>query len=125
MFAGKAMLHGSCFYPLQNTEFGGYTMERAISVTDRVRARYYPSLRYHFIGANIDQLLGLAASTVYFNVTFLHFSSSRKDLMTILTEVNKEVGGRVLKGWKQMPEITSTLRKHLIFEIPQSHSIGK
>ncbi|NWT46564.1 CASP8 protein, partial [Chroicocephalus maculipennis] len=48
-----------------------------------------------------------------------------KDLITILTEVNKEVGGRVLNGWKQMPKITSTLRKQLIFQIPQSQSIGK
>ncbi|NWZ51225.1 CASP8 protein, partial [Haliaeetus albicilla] len=43
----------------------------------------------------------------------------RKDLITILTEVNKEVGRRVLNGWKQMPKITSTLRKQLIFQIPQ------
>ncbi|NXI48068.1 CASP8 protein, partial [Galbula dea] len=42
----------------------------------------------------------------------------RKDLLTILTEVSKEVGGRVLNGWKQMPKITSTLRKQLIFQIP-------
>ncbi|XP_010296001.1 LOW QUALITY PROTEIN: caspase-8 [Balearica regulorum gibbericeps] len=49
----------------------------------------------------------------------------RKDLITILTEVNKEVGGRVLNGWKQMPKITSTLRKQLIFQIPQSPSIEK
>ncbi|XP_009500812.1 caspase-8 [Phalacrocorax carbo] len=42
-----------------------------------------------------------------------------KDVLTILTEVNKEVGRRVLKGWKQMPKITSTLRKQLIFQIPQ------
>ncbi|XP_010125640.1 PREDICTED: caspase-8-like [Chlamydotis macqueenii] len=42
----------------------------------------------------------------------------RKDLITILTEVNKEVGGRVLNGWKQMPKITSTLRKQLIFQVP-------
>ncbi|NXV47730.1 CASP8 protein, partial [Uria aalge] len=48
-----------------------------------------------------------------------------KDLMTILTQVNKEVGGRVLRGWKQMPKITSTLRKQLIFQIPQSQPIGK
>ncbi|KFO75346.1 Caspase-8, partial [Cuculus canorus] len=41
----------------------------------------------------------------------------RKDLITILTEVNKEVGRKVLKGWKQMPKITSTLRKQLIFPI--------
>ncbi|KFZ50688.1 Caspase-8, partial [Podiceps cristatus] len=40
-----------------------------------------------------------------------------KDLITILTEVNKEVGGRVLNGSKQMPKITSTLRKQLIFQI--------
>ncbi|KFZ56983.1 Caspase-8, partial [Antrostomus carolinensis] len=41
----------------------------------------------------------------------------RKDLITILTEVNKEVGARVLNGCKQMPKITSTLRKQLIFQI--------
>ncbi|NXD80085.1 CASP8 protein, partial [Halcyon senegalensis] len=46
-----------------------------------------------------------------------------KDLITILTEVNKEVGGRVLNGWKQMPKITSTLRKQLIFQVPQSQLI--
>ncbi|NXG27732.1 CASP8 protein, partial [Dromaius novaehollandiae] len=46
----------------------------------------------------------------------------RKDLVTILTEVNKEVGRRVLNGWKQMPKISSTLRKQLIFQIPQSQS---
>ncbi|NXK19886.1 CASP8 protein, partial [Arenaria interpres] len=49
----------------------------------------------------------------------------RKDLITILTEVNKEVAARVLNGWKQMPEIRSTLRKQLIFQIPQSQSTGK
>ncbi|NXX59956.1 CASP8 protein, partial [Scopus umbretta] len=49
----------------------------------------------------------------------------RKDLITILTEVNKEVGRRVLSGWKQMPKITSTLRKQLIFQIPQCPSIEK
>ncbi|KFP30615.1 Caspase-8, partial [Colius striatus] len=38
----------------------------------------------------------------------------RKDLISILTEVNKEVAGKVLKGWTQMPKITSTLRKQLI-----------
>ncbi|NWI61529.1 CASP8 protein, partial [Calyptomena viridis] len=43
----------------------------------------------------------------------------RQDLITILTEVNKEVGRRELVGWKQMPKITSTLRKQLIFEVPQ------
>ncbi|KAM9548195.1 caspase-8-like [Guaruba guarouba] len=41
-----------------------------------------------------------------------------KDLLTILTEVNKEVGRKDLNGWKQMPKITSTLRKKLIFQIP-------
>ncbi|XP_062435243.1 caspase-8-like [Rhea pennata] len=46
----------------------------------------------------------------------------RKDLITILTEVNKEVGRRVLNGWKQMPKISSTLRKQLIFQVPQSQS---
>ncbi|XP_009558078.2 caspase-8 [Cuculus canorus] len=49
----------------------------------------------------------------------------RKDLITILTEVNKEVGRKVLKGWKQMPKITSTLRKQLIFPIPQCQSAEK
>ncbi|XP_027633378.1 caspase-8 isoform X2 [Falco biarmicus] len=49
----------------------------------------------------------------------------RKDLITILTEVNKEVGGRVLNGWKQMPKITSTLRKQLIFQISQCQSTEK
>ncbi|XP_014810037.1 PREDICTED: caspase-8-like isoform X2 [Calidris pugnax] len=49
----------------------------------------------------------------------------RKDLITILTEVNKEVAARLLNGWKQMPEIRSTLRKQLIFQIPQSQSTGK
>ncbi|XP_010017555.1 PREDICTED: caspase-8 [Nestor notabilis] len=38
-----------------------------------------------------------------------------KDLLTILTEVSKEVGRKDLNGWKQMPKITSTLRKQLIF----------
>ncbi|XP_008494157.2 caspase-8 isoform X1 [Calypte anna] len=41
----------------------------------------------------------------------------RKDLMTILTEVNKEVGQKELNGWKQMPKISSTLRKQLIFKL--------
>ncbi|NXN16028.1 CASP8 protein, partial [Indicator maculatus] len=46
-----------------------------------------------------------------------------KDLITILTEVNKEVGRRVIKQRKQMPKITSTLRKQLIFQIPPCPSI--
>ncbi|KFP82941.1 Caspase-8, partial [Apaloderma vittatum] len=41
----------------------------------------------------------------------------RKDLVTILTEVNNEVGRKVLNGCKQMPKITSTLRKQLIFQV--------
>ncbi|KAM6307422.1 caspase-8-like [Aegotheles albertisi] len=49
----------------------------------------------------------------------------RKDLITILTEVNKEVGRRVLNKCKQMPKITSTLRKQLIFQIPQCQSVEK
>ncbi|XP_048809183.1 caspase-8-like isoform X3 [Lagopus muta] len=49
----------------------------------------------------------------------------RKDLITILTEVNKEVGRLILNGWKQMPKITSTLRKQFIFQIPQCQSIEK
>ncbi|XP_069716892.1 caspase-8 isoform X4 [Phaenicophaeus curvirostris] len=48
-----------------------------------------------------------------------------KDLITILTEVNKEVGRKVLKGRKQMPKITSTLRKQLILPIPQRQSTEK
>ncbi|NXP91011.1 CASP8 protein, partial [Passerina amoena] len=43
----------------------------------------------------------------------------RKDLTTILTEVNNEVATKDLKGFKQMPKITSTLLKLLIFEVPQ------
>ncbi|NXI79950.1 CASP8 protein, partial [Rhipidura dahli] len=41
------------------------------------------------------------------------------DFAAILTEVNNEVAGRELEGRKQMPKITSTLLKRLIFEIPQ------
>ncbi|NXA69776.1 CASP8 protein, partial [Mohoua ochrocephala] len=40
------------------------------------------------------------------------------DFTSILTEVNNEVAGRELGGRKQMPKITSTLLKRLIFEIP-------
>ncbi|NWW79621.1 CASP8 protein, partial [Climacteris rufus] len=47
------------------------------------------------------------------------------DFVTILTEVNKDVAGRELEGWKQMPKITTTLLKQLIFEIPQCQSIEK
>ncbi|NXR61909.1 CASP8 protein, partial [Rhadina sibilatrix] len=43
----------------------------------------------------------------------------RQDLLTILTQVNKEVAGGDFYGYKQMPEVTSTLRKQLIFEVPQ------
>ncbi|NXI07391.1 CASP8 protein, partial [Irena cyanogastra] len=43
----------------------------------------------------------------------------RVDLTSILTEVNNEVAGRELEGSKQMPKITSTLLKPLIFEVPQ------
>ncbi|NWU21859.1 CASP8 protein, partial [Dyaphorophyia castanea] len=41
------------------------------------------------------------------------------DFTAILTEVNNEVAGRELEGCKQMPKITSTLLKQLVFEIPQ------
>ncbi|KAJ7408087.1 Caspase-8 [Willisornis vidua] len=49
------------------------------------------------------------------------------DLETILVTVNKEVGGREFKVWKQMPEeklkietqIITTLQKQLIFEFPR------
>lgn len=81
--------------------------------------RYQPSLGYHFIGANADHLPGRAASTMYFNVTSLPFCSRRVDLTAILTEVNNEVAGKELEGCKQMPKITSTLLKRLIFEVPQ------
>ncbi|NXM24596.1 CASP8 protein, partial [Oxyruncus cristatus] len=56
------------------------------------------------------------------------------DLLTILTTVNKEVGGKEFKLWnqlpggksvKQMPQIITTLRKQLIFEIPQGQSSKK
>ncbi|NWY92809.1 CASP8 protein, partial [Loxia curvirostra] len=43
----------------------------------------------------------------------------RMDLTAILTEVNNEVARRDLEGFKQMPKITSTLLKRLIFEVPQ------
>ncbi|XP_065493795.1 caspase-8-like isoform X2 [Caloenas nicobarica] len=49
----------------------------------------------------------------------------RKDLVTILTAVNNEVSSRVFKASKQMPKITSTLRKQLIFQIPQCPSTEK
>ncbi|NWZ33118.1 CASP8 protein, partial [Brachypodius atriceps] len=42
-----------------------------------------------------------------------------EDLAAILTEVNNEVARRELEGSKQMPKITSTLLKRLIFEVPQ------
>ncbi|NXN86755.1 CASP8 protein, partial [Bombycilla garrulus] len=41
------------------------------------------------------------------------------DLTAILTEVNNEVAGRDLEGSKQMPKITSTLLKRLVFKVPQ------
>ncbi|NXA90851.1 CASP8 protein, partial [Melanocharis versteri] len=43
----------------------------------------------------------------------------RVDFAAILTEVNNEVAGREIGGSKQMPKITSTLLKRLIFEVPQ------
>ncbi|NXB78290.1 CASP8 protein, partial [Donacobius atricapilla] len=43
----------------------------------------------------------------------------RVDLAAILTEVNNEVARKELAGSKQMPKITSTLLKLLIFEVPQ------
>ncbi|XP_069471560.1 caspase-8-like isoform X2 [Ambystoma mexicanum] len=42
----------------------------------------------------------------------------RVDLLTILTEVNKELASKVLVGKKQMPEFRTTLRKKLIFPVP-------
>ncbi|XP_053838205.1 caspase-8-like [Vidua macroura] len=41
------------------------------------------------------------------------------DLTDILTAVNDEVARKELEGFKQMPKITSTLLKRLIFEVPQ------
>ncbi|XP_027493284.1 caspase-8-like [Corapipo altera] len=58
----------------------------------------------------------------------------RIDLLTILTTVNREVGGKEFKVWnqmpggkvwKQMPQIITTLQKQLIFEIPQGQSSKK
>ncbi|NWQ63191.1 CASP8 protein, partial [Neopipo cinnamomea] len=58
----------------------------------------------------------------------------RIDLVTILTTVNEEVGGKEFKVWKQMPggklekqmpQIITTLRKQLIFEIPEGQSSQK
>nr|XP_054492399.1 caspase-8-like isoform X2 [Agelaius phoeniceus] len=43
----------------------------------------------------------------------------RRDLASILTEVNREVATKDIEGFKQMPKITSTLLKLLIFEVPQ------
>ncbi|KAM3667409.1 caspase-8-like isoform X2 [Ammospiza nelsoni] len=43
----------------------------------------------------------------------------RVDLATILTKVNHEVATKDINGFKQMPKITSTLLKLLIFEVPQ------
>ncbi|XP_021411019.2 caspase-8 [Lonchura striata] len=43
----------------------------------------------------------------------------RFDLASILTEVNNAVARKELGGSKQMPKITSTLLKKLIFEVPQ------
>ncbi|XP_066409582.1 caspase-8-like isoform X2 [Molothrus aeneus] len=43
----------------------------------------------------------------------------RVDLANILTEVNREVAKKDMEGFKQMPKITSTLLKLLIFEVPQ------
>ncbi|NWX88525.1 CASP8 protein, partial [Nothoprocta ornata] len=42
----------------------------------------------------------------------------RRDIVAILTEVNKKVASRVLNGWKQMPKISSTLRKQVILQFP-------
>uniref|UniRef100_A0A8C0H4I8 Caspase-8 n=1 Tax=Chelonoidis abingdonii TaxID=106734 RepID=A0A8C0H4I8_CHEAB len=40
------------------------------------------------------------------------------DLLTILTHVNQKMGDKDFNGKKQMPEIKSTLRKQLIFQVP-------
>uniref|UniRef100_A0A674IVV2 Caspase-8 n=1 Tax=Terrapene triunguis TaxID=2587831 RepID=A0A674IVV2_9SAUR len=40
------------------------------------------------------------------------------DLLTILTQVNKKMGEKEFNGKKQMPEIKSTLRRKLIFQVP-------
>ncbi|XP_030435590.1 caspase-8-like isoform X2 [Gopherus evgoodei] len=40
------------------------------------------------------------------------------DLLTILTQVNQKMGDKDFNGKKQMPEIKSTLRKRLIFQVP-------
>lgn len=71
------------------------------------------------MGANTHHLLGPAASTTSFNVTSLNFRSRGVDLAAILTEVNNDVARKDLEGSKQMPKITSTLLKRLVFEVPQ------
>ncbi|NXF15684.1 CASP8 protein, partial [Rhodinocichla rosea] len=43
----------------------------------------------------------------------------RVNLIDILTKVNQDVATKDIKGFKQMPKITSTLLKKLIFEVPQ------
>ncbi|XP_043361515.1 caspase-8-like isoform X3 [Dermochelys coriacea] len=48
------------------------------------------------------------------------FCPQRMDLLTILTQVNKEMGEKDFNGKKQMPEIKSTLRKQLIFQMSTS-----
>ncbi|NXF83929.1 CASP8 protein, partial [Sclerurus mexicanus] len=57
----------------------------------------------------------------------------RTDLVTIMTTVIKELGGREFKVWKQMPEgklkietqIITTLQKQLTFKIPQGQPSEK
>ncbi|XP_073162514.1 caspase-8-like isoform X1 [Lepidochelys kempii] len=48
------------------------------------------------------------------------FCPQRMDLLTILTQVNKEMGEKDFNGKKQMPEIKSTLRRQLIFQMSTS-----
>uniref|UniRef100_A0A8C3S7A0 Caspase-8 n=1 Tax=Chelydra serpentina TaxID=8475 RepID=A0A8C3S7A0_CHESE len=51
------------------------------------------------------------------------FCPQRMDLLTILTQVNKEIGEKEFNGKKQMPEIKSTLRRQLIFQVNCTVSI--
>uniref|UniRef100_F6QIZ8 Caspase-8 n=2 Tax=Ornithorhynchus anatinus TaxID=9258 RepID=F6QIZ8_ORNAN len=48
------------------------------------------------------------------------FCPRGKDLLTILTHVNKEVGQKVFGSNKQMPEVKFTLQCPLIFPVPES-----
>lgn len=114
----RAMLHGSCFH-FPQTHWILWLFNGICNFSGN-RVRKIPAFPgTHFSGANTHHLLGWAASTMCFSATSLHFCSRRKDLEAILTRVNDEVAKKDMEGAKQMPKIISTLRKRLIFEVPQ------